>query len=179
MKADLVQYIKANFRAALERGDIQPYYQPVIRTISRKLCSFEALARWIDPVHGVIRPDQFIPVLEELRCIHLLDGCIIRQVCARIRRTVDRDETPIPVSVNLSRLDFELCDIFSVVDGIVSQYQIPHDFLYIEITESVMAEHMDQMHAIVDRFRAAGYQVWMDDFGSAYSSLNEIGRAHV
>ncbi len=168
----LEPFIAAHFDDALAKGHIQPYYQPVIRTISTKLCSFEALARWVDPERGIISPSQFIPILEKNNIIHRLDACIIRQVCATIRRTVDSGAVPVPVSVNLSRLDFALCDIFAVVDEIVSQYQIPHDFLYIEITESVMAEQEDRMRDIVARFHAAGYQVWMDDFGSAYSSLN-------
>jgi len=170
----LERFISENFEEALARGHIQPFYQPVIRTISRQLCSFEALARWVDPRRGIIPPDRFIPILEQSQVIHRLDACIIRQVCATIRARLEAGEVPIPVSVNLSRLDFTLCDIFAVVDGIVTQYQIPHDFLYIEITESVMAEQEDQMRAIVDRFHAAGYQIWMDDFGSAYSSLNVL-----
>ena len=172
MRTDLEQHIKANIKEAINRGYIQPYYQPVIRTISRKLCSFEALARWIDPDYGMIRPDQFIPVLEANHSIHLLDLCVIRQVCARIRDTIEAGAVPIPVSINLSRLDFVLCDIFKAVNDIVAYYQIPHDFLYIEITESVMAEQERQLHDTVDQFRRAGYQIWMDDFGSAYSSLN-------
>ncbi|MDO5702505.1 MAG: EAL domain-containing protein [Lachnospiraceae bacterium] len=174
MEDRLRQYVIDNFGNALSRGYIQAYYQPVIRTISGKLCSFEALARWIDPVVGPLRPDLFIPVLEQEKLIHLLDSHIISDVCRRIRRSIDSGETPIPVSVNLSRLDFILCDIFSVVDRCVSDYQIPHDFLYIEITESVMAEQEGLMHTVVDRFHKAGYQVWMDDFGSGYSSLNML-----
>ena len=174
MPQSLEQFILANFESALERGQIQPWYQPVIRTISRRLCSFEALARWVDPERGTIQPDEFIPILEKNRTIHLLDASIIRQVCARIRRTMAVGGTPIPVSVNLSKMDFTLCDIFRVVDDIATEYQIPHDFLYIEITESIMSEKEDLMRGIVDRFRAAGYQVWMDDFGSAYSSLNVL-----
>ena len=174
MQSSLEQYIAANFQAAIEGQHIQVYYQPVIRTISRQLCSFEALARWADPMHGLIQPDQFIPVLEKQRVIHRLDCCVIRQVCARLRRTLESGGVPIPVSVNVSRLDFSLCDMFSAVDEIVTRYQIPHDFIYIEITESVMADGEDAMRSIVDRFREAGYQVWMDDFGSAYSSLNAL-----
>jgi len=170
----LEQFVADHFDEALALGHIQPYYQPVIRTISRQLCSMEALARWVDPQRGVIPPDQFIPVLERNQVIHRLDECIIRQVCAMIRDRLEAGEVPIPVSVNLSRLDFSLCDVFGVVDGIASRYRIPHDFLYIEITESVMAEQESRMHDIVDRFHAAGYQIWMDDFGSAYSSLNVL-----
>ena len=174
MGRDLREYIIASYQKAMDYHYIQAYYQPVIRTVSRHLCSFEALARWNDPDLGMIYPDEFIPVLESIRAIHLLDSCIIRQACARIRHSFDVGTVPVPISVNLSRLDFELCDIFAVVDGIVSEYQIPHDFIYIEITESVMAEKKETMLGIVSQFRNAGYQVWMDDFGSGYSSLNVL-----
>ncbi|MBQ2141189.1 MAG: EAL domain-containing protein, partial [Acidaminococcaceae bacterium] len=174
MARNLEDFIKKNYKKAIERHEIQAYFQPVIRTSSRKLCSFEALARWIDPELGMIYPDEFIPVLEKERAIHRLDAAILRQACARIRSCITKGETPIPISVNLSRLDFTLCDIFSVADQVVSDYQIPHDFIYFEITESVMAEEQEMLKGIVDRFRSAGFQIWMDDFGSAYSSLNAL-----
>ena len=174
MGRNLDEFIIQNFKKAIDYHEIQAFYQPVVRTSSRQLCSFEALARWIDPALGVIYPDEFISVLEREGLIHLLDTAVLRQVCARIRSAIASGETPIPISVNLSRLDFTLCDIFTLVDGIVSDYQIPHDFVYFEITESVMAEQKELMMGIVDRFRSAGYQIWMDDFGSAYSSLNVL-----
>ena len=87
MARDLEQYVLDHFDTAIERHYITPYFQPVIRTISRKLCGFEALARWVDAGYGVIRPDQFIPVLEEHQLIHRLDICIIWQVWSRSRST--------------------------------------------------------------------------------------------
>ena len=174
MEKDLEQHIKATFSTALERGYIQPYFQPVVRSISRKLCSFEALARWIDPDYGFIRPDQFIPVLEQMHAIHLLDIHVARTACATIRQTVERGDIPVPISINLSRLDFVLCDIFDEINQAVIDYHIPHDFLYVEITESLMAEQGSGMHEVIERFRSAGFQIWMDDFGSGYSSLNVL-----
>ena len=174
MGRNLEEFIIKNFQKAIDYHEIQPFYQPVIRTTSRQLCSFEALARWIDPGLGMIYPDEFIPVLEKEGLIHLLDTSILRQVCAEIRSSIANGKTPIPVSVNLSRLNFTICDIFTICDGIVSDYHIPHDFICFEITESVMAEQKDLMTGIVNRFRSAGYQIWMDDFGSAYSSLNVL-----
>jgi len=168
------EFVRDSFEDALEAGHIQVFYQPVIRSISRKLCSFEALARWIDPERGFMRPDQFIPVLEEERLIHLLDTYVVYEACARIRDCMEEGTTPIPISVNLSRLDFELCDVFAMVEHAVNGYQIPHDFLYIEITESVVAERGDHLRDVIERFRAAGFQIWMDDFGSGYSSLNVL-----
>ena len=174
MDRNLDTFIIQNFGKAIDYHEIRTFYQPVIRTATRQLCSFEALARWIDPELGVICPNAFIPVLEREGLIHQLDTEILRQVCARIRSSIANGEIPIPVSVNLSRLDFTLCDIFTLADDIVSDYQIPHYFVCFEITESVMAEQKELMMGIVDRFRSAGYQIWMDDFGSAYSSLNVL-----
>jgi diguanylate cyclase (GGDEF)-like protein len=174
MARNLEEFVKQNYKKAIENHEIQVYYQPVIRTYSRKLCSFEALARWNDPERGMIYPDNFIPILEKLRVIHELDAAVLRQVCSGIRSRITNGETPIPVSVNLSRLDFVLCDIFDLADRIVSEYQVPHEYIYFEITESVMADQQEKLKGIIDRFRSAGYQVWMDDFGSAYSSLNVL-----
>ena len=145
MGRDLGGYIESSFMEALEKGYIQVYYQPVIRSVSGKLCSFEALARWIDPTLGLISPGEFIPVLERIRAIHLLDIHIIRDACARMRWSVDHGETPIPVSINLSRLDFELCDIFSEVKAAVDTHQVQRDSLYVEITECVVAEQGSTM----------------------------------
>ena len=172
MNTDLQQYIRENYERAFNNGYIKAYYQPVIRTSSKQLCSFEALARWIDPEYGFIGPDVFIPIFEDLAIIYKLDEFIIREACARIRKNVMEDQVMVPLSVNLSRLDFKLTDTFRMVDDIVREYQIPHDFLYLEITESIMAENKAQIIEVVNRFRENGYQIWMDDFGSAYSSLN-------
>ena len=174
MARDLEQYVLDHFDTAIERHYITPYFQPVIRTISRKLCGFEALARWVDAGYGVIRPDQFIPVLEEHKLIHRLDICIIWQVCGLIRGILDAEDIPVPISVNLSRLDFSLCDIFKEVDNAVRFYQVPRSLINIEITESLMGEQEQLMRKVISEFHGAGFQVWMDDFGSGYSSLNTL-----
>lgn len=174
MGRNLDEFVMQSFEKAIEYHEIKAFYQPVVRTSTRQVCSFEALARWNDPELGMIYPDEFIPVLEREGLIHLLDLAILRQVCARIRSSIASGQTPIPVSVNLSRLDFTLCDIFALAEEFVADYKIPHEFIYFEITESVMAEQKDLMTGVVERFRSAGYQVWMDDFGSAYSSLNVL-----
>ena len=149
MARDLEQYVLDHFDTAIERHYITPYFQPVIRTISRKLCGFEALARWVDSEYGVIRPDQFIPVLEEHKLIHRLDICIIWQVCGLIRGILDAEDIPVPISVNLSRLDFSLGDIFKEVDNAVRFYQVPRSLINIEITASLMGEQEQLMRKVI------------------------------
>ncbi len=170
----LCDHILSTFDQALREEWIQVYYQPVIRTLSRQLCSVEALARWIDPDLGMLNPEQFIGVLEEHRLIHRLDICVVRQVCRQIRSILNRDSLAVPMSVNLSRLDFELCDIFAEVEKATEEYAVPHEYICIEITESVLQNNEERMHAAIRQFRKAGFQVWMDDFGSGYSTLNVL-----
>ena len=171
---DLRTYVVTHINEAVDNGWIVPYFQPVVRTLTGKLCGFEALARWEDPVHGMMSPAVFIPALEEARVIHLLDSCIIRQVCKLFRERYDRNAPVVPVSFNLSRLDFDLCDIFDIVEEAAHEYQVPRHMLNIEITETSLGTDPEYMAAIMKKFRDAGYQVWMDDFGSGYSTLNAL-----
>jgi len=167
-------YIVDNIDRAIQEGWIVPYYQPVIRTISGYLCGAEALARWEDPVYGFLAPDAFISELEAADKIHKLDICIIERVCEDLVREREAGREVIPISFNLSRRDFELCDIFTIVDETITRYEIPKNMIRIEITESMAMDDPDLMHREISKFHNAGYQVWMDDFGSAYSSLNVL-----
>ncbi len=172
------QYLLSNFESACENGCIQPFYQPEIRVISKECCGYEALARWIDPKYGIISPAVFIPLFEQEALIHKLDLHIIRMVCQDIKGAMDCGWQVVPVSVNLSRVDFRMMDVVKEVDRLREEYEIPRRLLHIEITESAMADEDEYMSNIIDRFRELGYQVWMDDFGSGYSSLNNLQMLH-
>ena len=174
----LEEYIMDHLDEAIEKEYIKVFYQPVIRTVSRQLCGLEALARWEDPVWGLLPPESFVSVLEKRRRIHDLDAFIVRKVCARYRDAMLNRGVLVPVSINLSRLDYELCDIFNVVESSVTSYKIPRKCLCIEITESALNDRDAIMRGAIEQFRGAGYQVWMDDFGSGYSSLNVLKDYH-
>ena len=171
---EMKTYILSHLNQAIEEGWIRPYFQPVVRTVSRKMCSVEALARWEDPEKELLPPNCFIPILEQNKEIHRLDCCIVRQICQLYRKNVLRHEEVVPCSFNLSRLDFELCDIFSYVEENVKEYEIPREMLHIEITESALSDNPEEIKKNIARFQNAGYQVWMDDFGDGYSSLNTL-----
>ncbi|MCR5032351.1 MAG: EAL domain-containing protein [Lachnospiraceae bacterium] len=169
---NLKSYIVENFQLALDEGWIEAYYQPVIRTMTRKLCGFEALARWNDPDKGLLSPCVFIPVLEEHRLIQKLDCRILELVCRAYKEARAQNDPFVPVSFNLSRLDFNLRDIPAFIEKTVIAAGMPRELVNIEITESAVASDPDFMKQQVERIRSMGYQVWMDDFGSEYSSLN-------
>ena len=171
---EMHRYVIDHLDEAIEKGWVVPYFQPVVRTMTGKLCGLEALARWEDPTYGLLAPYLFIGALEDARLIHKLDSCIVRQVCRRYRDCVNRGQEVVPVSFNLSRLDFDLCDIVSVVESAVREYEVPRNMINIEITETVFGADPAFMVTMVDKFHIAGYQVWMDDFGSGYSTLNVL-----
>ena len=168
------KYIVDVLGRAVEQGDIQVLYQPIIRILTGRICETEALTRWIDPEFGPIPPGSFIPTLEQYRDIHKLDICALRQVCTEYRDRKEKGLPLLPTSVNLSRLDFELCDIFSEVERVVEEFGVPKSMLKIEITESVHGEDQNVLNLGIEKFRQNGYEVWMDDFGSGYSSLNVL-----
>ena len=167
-------YLLRNLDYAIEKNKIFPYYQREIRTLTMECCGYEALARWADDGYGTLPPGIFIPILEEARLIHKLDLHIIEDVYSTMRKMLDLGLSPVPVSVNLSRIDFELCDVVREIEKIRNKYDVSPDYIRIEITESAFTEDSELLINEISRLRQAGYEIWMDDFGSGYSSLNNL-----
>ena len=173
-KLALQQHILDNLDYAINKNFITVLYQPIINLSNKKICEAEALARWNDPDLGMIAPGDFIPTLEEYREIHKLDVFAMKKVCEDYKKRNEKNLPLLPVSINLSRLDFELCDIIGEIENSTALNKIPRKMLNIEITESVNVEDMTVLNLGIEKFRALGYEVWMDDFGSGYSSLNVL-----
>ena len=173
-KLQMQQFVLENIDDAVEYECIKIFYQPVVRVETGQICGYEALARWKDPEKGLIPPGSFIDILEEHRQIHKLDRFIVKKVCEDYARLRDAGEPLVPVSVNLSRLDFNLCNIFDEVQRYRQAFDVPVQMLDIEVTESALNEDAALIKKEIDHFRNEGYQVWIDDFGSGYSSLTTI-----
>ena len=173
-KFQMQEYLLSHLDEALEKGWIQVYYQPVVRTLSRKVCNLEALSRWIDPQYGFISPGVFIPVLEEANLSHKLDLYVVRKVTEMMNERFDKGQAIVPVSVNISRSDFTSIDPVAEVAKIVDSHHLGHDLLPIEITETAVMRSREEIVKAIDRFQKLGFKVWMDDFGSGYSSLNAL-----
>ena len=161
---------------AIEKGYIRPYYQPVVWAEDGTLCGVEALCRWIDPdpKYGFISPGVFVPFLEKTRLIHKLDRCIVETVCRDIHDALKNNQPVVPVSINFSRLDFELMDPVALLEELVAKYGVPKHYLHVEITESALSENQGLLGKSIEKLRELGYAVWLDDFGSGYSSFNVL-----
>jgi len=167
-------YVVNNIDNAVENGWIVPFYQPVVWADTKELCGCEALARWIDPVYGQLFPNEFIPVLEEYRLIHKLDRAIIESVCRDLRTALDAEKPVVPISINFSRLDFELMDAVQELENLIAKYRIPKHLIHVEVTESALTDDLFNLNAAMNRIKELGYSLWLDDFGSGYSSLNVL-----
>ena len=172
------QYIVENLDRALRENRIQAYYQPIVRAANGLVCDEEALARWIDPEKGFLSPADFIPILEEAKLIYKVDLHMVDEVILRIKQQQKQGLYVVPISVNLSRTDFDACDMVEEITERLDMAGVDRKLLTIEITESVIGSDVEFMKRQVERFRELGYSVWMDDFGSGYSSLDILQTMH-
>ena len=169
------QYVVENIDRALAEDWITAYYQPIVRATNGKVCDEEALARWIDPDKGMLSPAEFIPILEDTKLIYKVDLHIVDVILERIKRQSAAGKlTAVPISINLSRTDFDACDIVEEIWNRVRIAGVPPELLTIEITESVVGQNYEYMKEQINRFKELGFCVWMDDFGSGYSSLEML-----
>ena len=167
------QYIVRHIDEAIENSYINVFYQPVAWAKDRTICGAEALARWIDPKYGFLSPKDFITALEDSQLIYKLDIAMLRIVCRDLRYNMDHGLPIFPVSINFSRHDF-VVDIVSLINEVTTEYNIPHHYIHIEITESALTKDEDNLKQAMDRLHELGFAIWLDDFGSGYSSFNVL-----
>ena len=161
----------------MDNNWIKVFYQCFMRIETGKGMGFEALARWIDPEIGMINPDDFIPALEKYHLMHEMDLYMFEAVCKEIKIRYDEGLPLLPVSINFSRQDFDYIDVIEEINKIydkydISQYGIDKSYFIIEITEQGLSKATDKFHEQLKKIRENGYKLWVDDFGSGYSSLN-------
>lgn len=166
------QSIVSQMNSALESGQFEFYLQPKCSIDTGNIVGAEALVRWRHPMKGLISPGKFIPVFEKNGFILKLDVYIWESVCKLLRQWIDEGRQPMPISVNVSRINLynpKLCDILI---GLVEKYQLEPYLLELELTESAYTENEKLLVSIIERLRGYGFRILMDDFGSGYSSLN-------
>lgn len=172
--ADQEYRILTEFIHALQSDEITFYLQPQCRASTGQIIGAEALARWVKEDGTVVSPGQFIPILEKYGFITDLDKRIWEKVFVLTKSWIDRGFRPIPISINVSRIDFFNIDILEHFSSLADKYKIKPGLIEIEITESAYAENMNTADKLVQGLRAKGFKVLIDDFGSGYSSLNML-----
>ncbi len=168
------EYILNHIDTAISEGWIEPFYQPVVRTYTKRLCGVEALARWRDPERGMILPNDFITVLEEHGLSYKLDIYMIERIVSMLQQRLKGGLPVVSVSVNISRSDFVYCDPVNVISEACDKHGVPRNLICVEITETALVSDKGCINDAITRFHEAGFDVWMDDFGSGYSSLNML-----
>ncbi len=168
------QEIVGMMSTALADKHFVVYYQPQFSHSTGMLLGAEALVRWKHPEKGIISPGVFIPIFEKNGFITKLDLYVFEQVCAFLRKCLNKGLTAVPISTNFSRHDIYLPDFVERLEALRIKYDVPVKYLRVEITESVVMASSVTVNQVVEKLHQYGYVVEMDDFGSGYSSLNVL-----
>ncbi len=166
--------VEDDMERALANREFQVYLQPKISTSQETLGGAEALVRWIHPTEGFIPPNRFIPIFEKNGFILKLDDYMLEEIVKVQAEWLTQGRKLVPISVNVSRAHFTREDLAEHICAIVDKYQVPHDVIELELTESAFFDDKKVLLNTVQKLRKAGFPVSMDDFGAGYSSLNSL-----
>lgn len=164
---------------ALVNEEFQIYLQPKYSLADYKPKGAEALVRWLHPKKGFISPGQFVPIFEKNGFILQLDYYVWEQACKLLRKWLDEGRQPYPISVNVSRLNIYTPDLVDRLCELTHKYQLPHELLQLELTESAYIGNANLMLQVMKELQDKHFTILMDDFGSGYSSLNLLKDAKV
>ena len=170
---DAVMTLEEDLVGAVERHEIEAYFQPQIDVATGEITAVEALARWQHPTLGLIPPNDFIPLAEKNGLIHEIGAFMLEEGCRHAARW-RRDGRAIHVSVNVSALQLATPDVFDRLYTLLGEYDLPEGTLTIEITESEVIADLAGVAKRLERLRAIGLGVSLDDFGTGHSSLAQL-----
>ncbi|MBP5519644.1 MAG: EAL domain-containing protein [Treponema sp.] len=170
------QRLTETMERALNEEEFQIFYQPKHEAITEKICGAEALVRWNHPEYGFMSPNQFIPLFERNGFITKLDNFVLERVCKDILHWQAEGIPIVPISINISRLDFFEPDYIENQFKLIDRYKIDHSLLHMEVTESLYTANLEVIINILNKARSLGFMIEMDDFGAGYSSLGLLSR---
>jgi diguanylate cyclase (GGDEF)-like protein/PAS domain S-box-containing protein len=170
--------LENDLRQGIERGELRPFYQPVISLHDGSITGFEALARWEHPTRGLILPDDFIPLAEETGLIVPLGMKILEEACQQLQKwqAIVETDKPLTMSINLSAKQFAQKGLVEAVRKIFRNAKIAPDSVHLEITESIVMENAQAAIDTLHQLKSIGVKLSMDDFGTGYSSLSYLHR---
>ena len=170
--------LESDVRGALARGEMEPFYQPIVRLADARVAGFEALVRWRHPRLGLLHPDEFLPLVMEAGLMPDLGLHMIEAAAAQLARwRADHpDAGAISVGVNVTCGDLERPDLVERVKAAIARHALPHGALKLELTESEIMRDPDRAAAVLEALRDAGVALAADDFGMGFSSLSYLAR---
>lgn len=166
--------LENSLRRALEKGEMEVYYQPIVDIKTNTMIATEALLRWRHPQFGLVGPSEFIPIAEETGLIISLGEWVMRQACLQICEWQRQGFKPIRCSVNLSDRQFNDTDMVSVVKTVIKDTGINPHYLELELTEGMIMKNLEEAVDTLSRLKEMGVHISIDDFGTGHSSLNYI-----
>ena len=175
----LQNYIESHMHQALKDKEFRMFLQPKMDMRTGELAGAEALVRWIPKDGTIIYPNQFIPLFESNGFCSSLDMYMVENVCRKIREWIDAGITPVPVSVNQSKLLFYEADYTRRLSDLKEKYRIPDGMITLEILEGLAMKNTDIINRKIRYLQGLGFQVSMDDFGSGYSSFHTLGSLQI
>jgi len=176
MKEDLTEQMELtnHLYRALERNELEVYYQPQISVVNNKIVGFEALLRWNHPSKGLLLPGKFISLAEHTRLINPIGQWVLETVCLQIKRWQDMDLNTIKIAINVSPVQFLDPDFLGMIKSTISEANIQPKYLEIEITESIATNKSLNIEPVLRDLKELGVSIAIDDFGSEYSSLSRL-----
>ncbi len=178
LRATNLLRIETDLRLALDRSELEVYYQPIISLTNNCIVGFEALLRWNHPTRGRIAPSEFVPIAEETGLIIPIGRWVLREACDELRKWNDLglDASHLVMSVNLSVKQFSQPDLANDVAQTLRAAGVPAHCLNLEITESAIVENAEAAHSLLAALKEVGVTLSTDDFGTGYSSLSYLHR---
>lgn len=164
----------SDIQKGMDEDEFTFFVQPQCDIAKTKIVGGESLVRWVHKDGTMVPPGVFIPVLEKNGFIADLDKVIWDKVCQWLRQCLDKGYNPVPISINVSRIDVFSMDVPKYLISLMEKYELDTELLKVEITESAYAESSEKIINTVKELQDHGFLVMMDDFGSGYSSLNML-----
>ncbi len=168
--------LETDLRRAIERDELIVFYQPIHSLETAEVLGFEALARWQHREFGVLSPDKFIPLAEEIGLIDALGEQILRKACSQMRFLKDTSfgAYPLTLSINLSSKQFAQPNLVGKIKQILDETDFPPSRLKLEITETLFFEYKETAVEMLVQLRELGIEINVDDFGTGYSNLSYL-----
>jgi len=168
--------IENSLRRALKMGEFQLHYQPKMDISSGQMRGAEALLRWLDPDLGMVYPNRFVPIAEECGLIVPIGRWVLREACRQVRAWLDAGLPAVPVSVNISAVEFRHPNFLAGVAEILRETRLPPGYLEMELTESILMHEAESSVTVLESLKAMGLKLAIDDFGTGYSNLSYLNR---